>query len=148
MIRPATPHDIPTIARLGAVFHAQAGWDEISYSEVDCALALNEFIMSPLFLCYVDEQDGDIVGMIAAILTPAFFNHSHITGEELFWWVSDKAPHRTGLRLLVTVEDKARELGCHTMHMKSVVRLNGDRMEKLYTKRGYRASERLFIKEL
>lgn len=148
MIRRATPHDIPTIAKLGAIFHNEAGWDEIPYSEVDCALALNEFMLSPLFLCYVAEQDGAIVGMFAAILSPAFFNHMHVTGEEIFWWVSDEAPHMTGLRLLNTVEDTARELGCHTFHMKSLAKLNGERMEKLYTKRGYRASERLFIKEL
>ena len=148
MIRQATYHDIPTIAKLGAIFHKEAGWDEVPYSEVDCALALNEFIISPLFLCYVAEADNVIVGMMAALLSPAFFNHSHIIGEELFWWVSDEAPHMTGLRLLTTVENTARELGCHTMHMKAVARLNGERMEKLYTKRGYRASERLFIKEL
>ena len=148
MIRKATPQDAPEIARLGAIFHQQARWDEVPYNETDCATALTQLMETPIFLCYVAEQDDTIVGMVAAILSPAFFNHLHIIGEELFWWVSDKAPHRTGLRLLDTIEGAARELGCHTMHMKSLHRLNGERMEQLYTKRGYRASERLFVKEL
>jgi L-amino acid N-acyltransferase YncA len=148
MIRQATQQDAPEIARLGAIFHQQAGWDEIPYNEADCATALTQLMETPIFLCYVAEADDVIVGMMAVVLSPSFFNHTHITGEEMFWWVSDKAPRMIGLRLLVTMEKRARELGCHTMHMKSVARLNGERMEKLYAKRGYRASERLFVKEL
>jgi GNAT superfamily N-acetyltransferase len=77
-----------------------------------------------------------------------YFNHKHVSGEEFFWWVSEDAPSRVGLKLLMAIEDKARELGCSTWQMKSLERLNGERMEQLYTRRGYRASERLFIKEL
>jgi hypothetical protein len=148
VIRPATISDAPTIARLGAIFHQQAGWDEVPYNETDCATAMTQFIPMPTFLCFLAEKDESVVGMIAGILSPAYFNHSHITGEELFWWVSaDAAPH-TGVKLLTAIEDKARELGGNTWNMKSLARLNGERMEQLYTRRGYRASERLFIKEL
>ena len=148
MIRPAMVSDAPTIARLGAVFHQQAGWDEIPYNETDCATAMAQFIPLPTFLCFLAEKDGLVVGMIAGILSPAYFNHNHITGEELFWWVSDYATPYTGAKLLTAIEDRARELDCHTWHMKSLARLNGERMEQLYTRRGYRASERLFVKEL
>lgn len=148
MIRRATPDDAPEIARLGEIFHGQAGWDEIPYNVADCAIALAQLMQMPNFLCFVSESDGAIDGMVAGILSPVYFNHSHVSGEELFWWVSDSAAPSTGLKLLVTIEDTARELGCGTWQMKSLARLNGERMEKLYARRGYRASERLFIKEL
>jgi hypothetical protein len=148
VIRPATISDAPTIARLGAIFHQQAGWDEIPYNETDCATAMTQFIPLPTFLCFLSEQDGLVVGMVAGMLSPTYFNHSHITGEELFWWVSADAAPRTGVKLLTAIENRARELGGNTWNMKSLARLNGERMEQLYTRRGYRASERLFIKEL
>jgi hypothetical protein len=148
MIRPATPEDATEIARLGAVFHAQAGWSEIPYIAKDCGEALIQFMQMPNFLCFVAEKNEKIVGMIAGILSPVYFNHKHVSGEEIFWWVSKDAPPATGQKLLSNIEDSAKNLGCSTWQMKSLSRLNGDRMEKLYTRRGYRASERLFIKEL
>jgi len=148
MIRPATPDDALEMARLGVLFHEQADCSEIPYIVEDAAAAVIQFMQLPNFMCFVAEEDGVIVGMIAGVLSPVYFNHSHVSGEELFWWVSKDAPPLVGLKLLAAIEDKARELGCSTWQMKSLERLNGDRMEQLYTRRGYRASERLFIKEL
>ncbi len=148
MIREATVADIPEIARLGAKFHAQAGWDEIEYSREDCAASLTAFMASGCFLCLVAEVDGDILGMAAGVVAPVYFNASHLSGEELFWWVDDDAPQLTGLRLLDGLERAAKERGCDTWQMKSLARLNGERMTRLYERRGYRASEQAFIKRL
>jgi len=148
MIRPATVSDIPTIAALGEKFHAQAGWDEIEYSREDCAASLTAFMAADCFICLVAEQDGEIVGMASGVLSPVYFNAGHLSGEELFWWVSDSAPQLAGIRLLDALEKAARERGCETFQMKSIDRLNGDRMVRLYERRGYRASEQSFIKRL
>ena len=147
MIRSAAPEDIPEIARLGAIFHAQAGWDEIEYREADCAMSLEAFMQSGNFLCLVSDNGG-IDGMASGVVSPVYFNHGHMSGEELFWWVSDKAPQMTGIRLLEALEGAARAKGCQTWQMKSLARLGGERMQRLYERRGYRASERAFIKEL
>lgn len=148
MIREATVSDIPEIAALGHKFHAQAGWEEIEYSREDCAASLTEFMGADCFLCIVAEVDGDILGMASGVLSPVYFNRSHLSGEELFWWVAPDAPQMTGIRLLERLEGLARERGCRTWQMKSLARLNGDRMTRLYERRGYRASEQTFIKRL
>jgi GNAT superfamily N-acetyltransferase len=148
MIREAAASDIPEIARLGERFHAQAGWDEIAYSRDDCAASLAAFMESGAFLCLVAEHDGQIVGMVSGVVSPVYFNRGHQSGEELFWWVSDEAPQMTGIRLLDALENHARDLGCETFQMKSLARLGGDRMTRLYERRGYRASEQTFIKRL
>lgn len=147
MIRKAVASDIPDIARLGAIFHEQAGWTEIPYNADDCAKSLHAFVAMPNFICIVAEGAG-IEGMAAGVTSPAYFNHAHTSGEELFWWVSSTAPQMTGIRLLEALEHEARRLGCQTWQMKSLARLGGDRMTKLYERRGYRASEQAFIKEL
>lgn len=147
MIRKAVVGDIEAIARLGATFHAQAGWSEIKYQEADCIASLTQFMQSDAFLCFVADEDG-IVGMASGVIAPVYFNQDHLSGEELFWWVSEGAGQMTGLRLLSSLENEAKAKGCTTWQMKSLDRLNGDRMNSLYERRGYRAAERSFIKEL
>lgn len=147
MIRQANRSDIPDIARLGAIFHSQAGWEEIPYSESDCSASLGALMDADNFICFVSDNGG-IDGMISGVTSPVYFNHSHVSGEELFWWVSDSAPQMTGVRLLNAMEHEARRRGVATWQMKSLARLNGDRMGALYVRLGYRASERSFIKEL
>lgn len=150
MIRPATADDIPTIARLGKEFHAQAQWGDIfDYSVDDCAASLAHFMPQDLFMCFVAEVDGEIVGMCAGVLSPVYFNHAHKSGEEMFWWVNPaKASAGLGIKLLLALEAEAKARGALSFQMKSLARLNGDRMGKLYERRGYRASEHTFIKRL
>lgn len=147
MIRQATHNDIDDIARLGALFHAQAGWDEIPYSADDCARSLHNLLSSDAFICLVSEGAG-INGMVSGVISPVYFNHAHVSGEELFWWVSPEAPQMTGIRLLTGLEQRAKEMGCKTFQMKSLARLGGERMVQLYNRLGYRQSEQTFIKEL
>lgn len=150
MIRPATPDDIPEIARLGERFHEQAQWSDIfPYSAKDCAASLETFMASDAFICLVADEAGEIVGMTAGAVSPVYFNHGHLSGEELFWWVDPtKGSQGIGLRLLAALEDAARAKGCQSWQMKSIARLNGERMGKLYARRGYRASELTYIKRL
>lgn len=148
MIRPATVSDIPTIAALGEKFHAAAGWEEIAYSADDCAASLAAFMGADCFICLVAEENAGIVGMAAGIVSPVYFNRGHLSGEELFWWADETASQLAGIRLLDALEKAARERGCQTWQMKSLARLNGERMVRLYERRGYRAAEQSFIKRL
>lgn len=147
MIRPMTLNDLPKVARLGAEFHAKAGWDEIAYSEDDCLTSLTRFLETGSFVGLVAD-DGHIVGMIAGLISPVYFNYSHISGEELFWYVADDAPQMTGIKLLKAMESEARAHGCRSWQMKSLARLGGERMVQLYERMGYRRSESSFLKEL
>lgn len=147
MIRPACADDIPEIARLGALFHARAGWDEIEYREEDCAKSLEVYMGLPAFICLVADV-GRLAGMIAGVTSPVYFNHAHRSGEELFWWVADDAPQMTGIRLLKALEEAGRAQGCATWQMKSLDRLEGGRVGALLERHDYRRSEQLFIKVL
>lgn len=140
MIRPATPADAPAIARLGARFFAEAGWSELEYNEEDCADFLNRTIGKDHFICFVSGEPID--GMIAGVIGPAYFSASQKSGEELFWY------GRNGLALLTALESEAKRRGCVAFTMKSLALLGGERMAKLYQRRGYRPSESAFIKGL
>lgn len=148
MIRFATQRDVPEIATLGELFHGQAGWGDVfAYQVEDCATSLRTFLQLDNFICLVAVKER-IVGMAAGIVSPVYFNHGHLSGEELFWWVSDQAPQMTGLRLLDALESAAKDKGCDSWQMKSIAKLGGERMGRLYERRGYRASEHSYIKRL
>ena len=147
MIRAMTIADIPDVARLGAEFHARAGWDEIAYNEMDCVVSLTRLMEAGILIGLVAD-DGHIVGMIAGIISPVYFNCSHISGEELFWYVADCAPQMTGIKLLKAMESEARAHGCRSWQMKSLARLGGERMVQLYERMNYRRAENSFLKEL
>jgi len=147
-IRAATIDDIPAIAKIGREFHARADWSDVfDYSEADCAASLAALMESGVFICLVAEC-GEIVGIASGVVSPVYFNHAHKSGEELFWYVSLDAPPMTGMRLLTALEEAAAAAGCGSWQMKSLARLNGDRMGRVYERRGYRASEHMFIKRL
>lgn len=147
MIRPMTIADLPEVSRLGAEFHAKAGWDEIAYNEADCLVSLTKFMETGSFIGLVAD-DGHIVGMLGGIISPVYFNYSHKSGEELFWYVADDAPQMTGIKLLKAMEAEARAHGCASWQMKSLARLGGERMVQLYERMGYRRAESSFLKEL
>jgi GNAT superfamily N-acetyltransferase len=146
VIRPAVAGDIPTIARLGKEFHAEAAWSDIvEYNEDDCAAALTNLLHAGIML--VAEEDGGIIGIAGGVVTPIYFNHAHVTGEELFLWVK---PERRGqgARLLKALEDAARGKGCQSWGMKSLATVNPERMDTYYRRNGYRPSEQSYIKRL
>jgi GNAT superfamily N-acetyltransferase len=145
-IRPATIDDIPAMAAMGRDFDVSARQDDLfEYVEADCIASLEWLLSLDIFLCFVAEAGG-IVGMVGGMVSPVYFNRAHKSGEELFWWVADGAPAMTGIRLLNAIEDAAKAQGCSTWQMKCIDRLEGQRMAKLYERRGYRPFEHTFIK--
>lgn len=147
MIRRATRADLAEVARLGEKFHDQAGWSDIvGYSAADCQASLERFMDAGVFICLV--AGSPIVGMIGGVVSPVYFRADHVSAEELFWWVDDAAPQMTGIRLLDAYEKALREAGVHSSQMKGLAKLGGKRMNALYERRGYRASENSVIKRL
>jgi len=87
--------------------------------------------------CFLLEHEGEIIGCLAGIVVPHFFDYSNVFFNEFMWYV--KPEHREGgggLKLYRTLEDKCNEQGIsrivmgHTKYMAS-------NFEKLYKKLGF-----------
>lgn len=150
VIRHAATEDAEQIAILGGRFHKQAAWSDIfNYNISDCVMSLQHFIGQPNFICMVAEKDDRFVSFGALVLAPIYFNHLHISAEELFWWADPETPHLSiGRKLKKALEQEAKDRGASSIQMKSIDLLNGARMAKLYARDGYRPSEHSFIKRL
>lgn len=148
MIRYATLDDVATIARLGEQFHAEAAWSDIvDYRVEDCEASLRAMIESDDGIVLVVDT-GEIIGMAGGIATSTYFNQTHRTGQELFWWMHPSHRHGWGAKLLNALEDAARAAGCHSWGMICLDKVNPEAMGRLYRRRGYRASEHSYIKVL
>lgn len=149
MIRAATLDDIGEIARLGGLFHEEAGWGDIcEYIPADCKTTLAHLVNDPNGILLIAEKDGAIVGMCGGLAHPIYFNHAHKSGQELFWWMRPGLRDGTGKLMLDAMESAARKLGCKSWGMIALDKVNPELTGRLYRRRGYRASEHSWIKRL
>jgi hypothetical protein len=150
VIRHATFEDAEQIAYLGCMFHEQAfGNDILEYDIDDCIVSLEGFIGQPNFICMVADVGGRFVSFGSLILSPVYFNHSHISCEELFWWADPESNYPgIGMKLKKRMEEEAKKRGAESIQMKSISALNGERMANLYIRNGYKPCEQSFIKRL
>ncbi len=130
-------------------FFTEAGWQDVAeYRSADCLKSLQFLATNETGILLVAQEDGEIVGMAGGLVSPLYFNLSHMTGQELFWWVKPGARGSVGVRLIDALEKAAKDKGCTSWAMGIVSGLNADRTEKLLDRRGYRPSERTYIKRL
>lgn len=141
IIRAATHADLPALLAMGDRFAAA-----LSLAET---IGYDHATMDRLFRRLIDDPNGILLvtggGAAGGLVHPSIFNEHHITGQELFWWV-DPSHRGAGLRLLTALEDAARERGAQSFMMGTHEALNFEAATKLYGRRGYRASDRNFIK--
>lgn len=146
MIRPATVEDCRVIAELGEAFFTEAGWGDVAeYSVDDCRRSLEFMVGNDNGILLVADR-GEIVGMAGGLISPLYFNLSHKTGQELFWWIKPGERNGIGADLLEAMEYQAMAKGCSSWAMLSLARVNPEAMDRLYARRGYRRSETTYIK--
>lgn len=149
-IRRADPaHDMPELQRMAKAFHS--AWLYAERDPIDLASfakTVTNIAKSPSGVVLVAEMGGRLVGMTAAISMPHWFNHKHITGQELFWWADEEARGTgAGLAMLAALEDWARDFGCKSFVIASTVNLKPEKLEKLYKRRGYSKFDIFYQKE-
>lgn len=88
----ATEEDLPEILHMAEDFinhvnNPVATWDE------DVMVYRMLQLIKDYFFIVAKDENGDIVGGLGAVITPAFWSRTLIA-EEVFWWV-DPAYHRT-----------------------------------------------------
>lgn len=145
-IRNATLDDLPVILRLlkdssdyYQSKHQLYGDDEM-YSHNIVTGIIQEHVF------FVAEREGEIIGLIAGMLTPHIFNQDLMTLTQLFWWIKPEyRAGKTALRLLNAYnkagEEKAKWIIC-TTHKHTPIN------DRSFLKRGFILNEKSFLKEI
>lgn len=69
--------------------------DEAAFTE-----AIGRIVSLETLEILVAESEGEIVGGIGILYAPYLWNPKRLVADELFWWCHEKAPPRTGWRLI------------------------------------------------
>lgn len=138
---------MPRLVEMGRAFFAAsalarvAEFDDASFIETVEGFSAADAL-------YVAALEAEtVVGMIGALVYPAWFNKRHLTGQELFWWVDPAwrgRGHGMALyrRLMARIE--AQRLASFTMG--STETLKPAALARFYRREGYVPTERLFAK--
>jgi hypothetical protein len=147
MIRRAIPTDIHRLMAMGQAFFIEAGWRRHAEFDAEsfaytCGLLMDHGV----FL--VAENDDGVVGMVAAGISPAYWNRKVLTGQELFWYVLPEHRTGTGGLLMAGLENAMKSLGVVLCSMSAEEGLRSNALHRLYRLRGYWPAEKLFWKRL
>lgn len=124
VIRAATADDIPALVALGAemyplsVFATQVPYDAASVAETCAAL-----LQHPDAGILVAADEGQVLGMLALLITPLYFNSAVRIASEIAWFMTATARRgRTAIRLLQAGERWAQECGAQGMVLSALAK--------------------------
>lgn len=144
-IRPVNDADLWKVAELGKGFWATGALpgklDPEHFRQVWSSLIAQE--IGQIFGMWNGE---DLEGVLGVTVHPDP-NDGELVANEQFWWVEPEA-RGNGVRLLQAFEAWAHERGCTRLMMVHLIDLTPEKLEKLYTRMGYRKVEVHYMKEI
>jgi len=148
VIREARPEDIPDIVLLGEKFFNETAFTGIVKYDYNTVIRLAaKAIKEENYVIFVAEEE-EIIGLAAGVLYPFFFNSEHLTGQEFLWWVEPSTRgQKAGLLLFNALIKWAEENGAESFTMGTIENMNPDKVGKFYERKGFKPSERNYIKK-
>lgn len=135
-IRAATLADVPRLVALSGRFRAETAYrDLVADDPAQHAALFTQLVAGPASVVLVADDDGAVVGLIALLIAPHHFSGQR-TASEVIWWVEPEA-RGAGVALLGAAERWAAESGAVTIQMIAPATPAGDRVARLYQRRGY-----------
>jgi len=140
MIREAVEADIPALVAMGERFHALSPVRAAApYSAERFAATLRGALASDAAAVFVTDA---LDAMLGVICSPVYFSEA-VFAQELFWWSEGRA----GMRLLEAAEKWALSKGASAFLMGRVEGVT-ERLDALYRRRGYVATEHQYARVL
>lgn len=145
MLKIATHEDIENLIPLFRKFFENSPYKDHKWDEDgvwDTAYRLINDKVNSVVITY--QKEGRPVGIIAGTSCKALFSNEKVS-TEIIWWVEEEYRNtKAGLELLNALEYWA--FNVINASMLSMVCLENNSLERLYTKRGYSKTESCFIK--
>lgn len=116
MIREARNADIPRIVEMGARSLREGPYRDLvgDNPQQTAALAIS-VIQNQNAKLLVDEQDGELAGLLAFVIFPHYFSQEPTAGEVMWYVEPEKRQSLIAVCLLRAAERLAREMGAVRM---------------------------------
>jgi GNAT superfamily N-acetyltransferase len=132
---------------MGARFASVSG-APIAYDEESARATLLKLINSDESVVLVADENG-VVGMLGAMIYRHYFNLSHITGNELFWWIDPEYRHGSlAMRMFRALEEWAAQSGAHSFTVGALHAQSPEKLSRFYDRNGYSPLESTYTKVL
>lgn len=132
---------------MGAQFAAVSG-TPIAYDAASAEATLRRLIDMPEG-CLLVADAGEVIGMTGAMVHAHYFNASHRTGQELFWWIDpEHRGSKIGLEMFLALESWARSQGAQTFVMGALHAQSPEKVGQFYERNGYAPLEHTYMKVL
>lgn len=147
MIRPAVLSDMQQLLEMLQRFFEASGYSDITtFDPVSQAATCESLMANPDAVLLVVESKK-LVGVAGALIYPFYFNFRHRTAQEMFWWV-DREHRGVGTQLFDALIAGVKAKGAESLSMIALERLTPEKVGGIYERRGFRPSDRSYIKKL
>jgi GNAT superfamily N-acetyltransferase len=100
-IRPATLDDLDVLMDIGEAMHKESPrFSRMSYSQAKVLQTFIDLINADCGLLVVAEQDGEIIGGIAAMVAPHWFSHDLMASDLALFILPEHRGGMTAVRLI------------------------------------------------
>lgn len=142
------PSDIPKLKPLLEEYHGVSAYADLA--EFDWK-GMRQFLFelgADHILLVLERTDDDVIGVWGGLTQPLFFAPTVTLVQEMLWWVKRGAQRfpRGAVMLQQEAEQRARRIGAKLIIGGTMPGFRA--IAKLYTRRGYRAMEDLYLKEV
>lgn len=150
MIREAEAKDIPRLTELCRMFFEESG---LAATESFCPESMSAFharlLSNPAAITAVAESDGEVQGLLCALMAPEFHNSAIFKGHEIYWYVvPEQRGTSMGVRLMRHVEQWMKEHGAKEFWVSHMAAFNADSASSLYRRMGFSPVNHVYSKVL
>lgn len=144
LIREATIKDIDQLVPILESFHKNSPYaDYPPFCQNSATITFNGLILGERGQLHVAEKDGIIVGIIAFLIMPCYFNIEHYIADEMFWYVMPE--HRSvGVKLYNAAIEAIKKNPNVTLMTMSAVQ-PWEKTTKFYERAGLKPVEQRFL---
>ena len=149
-VRRATIDDLDQYTVLAECFHAASPMHgAIAFDRQGYADFFKASIDQPSVGIWLAESDGKMIGICGALAYPLYFSPNALVVQELWWWLTPESRGTgAGAMMFKQIELWAKAHKAAALFMIALEDERANKMEKLYTRAGFKPMERTFIKEV
>ena len=141
-----TEEELETLCRFGKEFATESNAG--GFCKKTFLKSVDAFLKSQKAKIFMLEVNGKVAGTVGVYAYHCFYNDV-LRVQEIFWWVDPEYRNtRDSIKLFNKVEEWAQEIGADEVMVSSTATMNVDKLEKFYTKKGFRKMDINYIRSL
>ena len=148
MIRSLNPiqSELDIICKFGRSFAEESNAGD--FNDLAFLKTIHTILSTNTGKVFILEIDNHIAGMVGVNAYKNYYNNN-LRVQEIFWWVDYQYRNtRDSIKLFNKVEEWAQEIGADEVMVSSTATMNVDKLEKFYTKKGFRKMDINYIRSL